>query len=75
MTTLSRDSLNSDIRGELDASRKVLEVLRRAFFKDADLPTLLAESLELTRDVRLAPLNSIFLNTLLFRLSDQWVCF
>jgi hypothetical protein len=75
LTTISRNSMHSDIRGGLDLPRKVTDVLRRAFFKDADLPALLKESQDLTRDASLNPLNSIFLNTVLLRLSDQWVGF
>ena len=54
-TSVSRDALDSDIRGGLDASRVAATIYRRAFFEDANLQSLGAELQELTKDATLLP--------------------
>jgi GR25 family glycosyltransferase involved in LPS biosynthesis len=72
VTTVSRDSLDSDIRGSVDRSRRVVEIFRRAFFQEADLPALLAEMRELTQGTEDSLLTSLFLCAISFSQSDQW---
>lgn len=74
-TSVSPSVLQSDIRGDLDCSRAVYTIYRRAFFEDADLPSLDAELRDLTQEAMLSPLAAIYVKTLRFRLSDQWVRF
>jgi hypothetical protein len=75
VTSVSPDGLASDIRGRVDRSRRVCELVRRAFFLEADLGALLAEMRDLTRGARLSPLASLYLEAESFTLSDQWVPF
>ena len=75
LTSLSRESLQSDIRGTVDHSRSVFEVLRRSFFVDADHAALSVEMEELTRSAKVSPLANLFLSAERFMLSDQWVPF
>jgi len=74
-TSVSRDNLQSDIRGDLDNSRAVLTAYRRAFFEDADLGSLDSEMQQLIRGAELSPLASIYIKALMFNVSDQWVHF
>jgi GR25 family glycosyltransferase involved in LPS biosynthesis len=73
LTSVSRDTLESDIRGELDKSRAVATIYRRSFFQEADLTALETELRELLSDVEVSPLAAIYVRSLLFRVSDQWV--
>jgi len=73
LSTLSPQSIASDIRGSLDRSRRVWDIFRRAFFVNADEPALLAEMHELTKDAKITrPLHALFLMAQKFQLSDQW---
>lgn len=78
VTSVSRDSLQSDILGTVTGAKAVVTAVvtayRRAFFQDADLPALDAEIQELTRQLGPpSPLTALYLRTLFFRLSDAWV--
>lgn len=73
LTSVSRDTLESDIRGDLDKSRAVSTIYRRAFFQESNLTALDAEIQELLKDILVTPLGAIYLRTLLFQISDQWV--
>jgi GR25 family glycosyltransferase involved in LPS biosynthesis len=75
LTTVSRHGVNSDIRGNLDRTRMVYYVYRKAFFKDANLADVLAEMVEVTKDARIAPLAAIYREAISFCLSDQYVRF
>jgi hypothetical protein len=75
MTSVSRDSLDSDIRGSVEGSRRVCEVLRRAFFQEADWHALSAEMSELTQGAAIPPLAALYLQAEGFSMSDQWVPF
>jgi GR25 family glycosyltransferase involved in LPS biosynthesis len=75
LTTLSPDNVESDIRSQVDRSRRVLDVCRRCSFVDADLRALHAELLDLTRGAAVPPRAGIFLHALSFWLSDQFVPF
>lgn len=72
LTSVSRDSLESDIRGNLDKSRAVSTIYRRSFFQDSDPRALDLELQELIKDVEVTPLGAIYLRSVLFRISDQW---
>jgi GR25 family glycosyltransferase involved in LPS biosynthesis len=74
-TSVSPGSQKSDIRGDLDCSRAVDAVYRRAFFQDADLAALNAEMQELVEGATLSPLADLYLKALRFKLSDRWVPF
>lgn len=75
LTSVGEESEDSSIRGDLDASRRVLQLYRRSFYKDADHDALLAQLEELRRDARLTPHRAIFAGTLAFQLSDRWKSF
>jgi len=75
LTSVSRDSSQSDISGQRDLSRAVFDVFRRAFFQDADLPSLNAEMQQLLQGIAPSPLEMIYLKSMLFILSDQYVDF
>jgi hypothetical protein len=53
----------------------VATIYRRAFFQDANLAALDAELEQLVARAKLSPLASVYLKTLLLKLSDQWVLF
>jgi GR25 family glycosyltransferase involved in LPS biosynthesis len=74
-TTVSRHSHDSDIRGSVDRSRKVNEVVRQSFFVEADRKALLADIQELMKGNSVSLLAAIFLNAQSFAVSDQWVPF
>jgi hypothetical protein len=74
-TSLSENTSESDIRGGLDHSRRVLNVYRRAWFKDAEVG-LLAEGLRgLMVTEKVSGLAECYLEMAKFVLSDQWVGF
>ena len=75
LTSISRDSLQSDISGAVDRSRAVHHVFRRAYFQDAELPALDAEMQEFTKGIALSPIEMLHLKALLFTLSDGYVDF
>jgi GR25 family glycosyltransferase involved in LPS biosynthesis len=75
LTSLSPLNLESVVRGPYDRSRTIATVFRRAFFKEADLQSLASQTQELIQGAQLSPLTSLYLNTLLFALSDQWTRF
>jgi|EndMetStandDraft_3_1072993.scaffolds.fasta_scaffold378342_1 GR25 family glycosyltransferase involved in LPS biosynthesis len=72
ITSISADSNNSDIRGGVDVSRRVCDVLRRGMFQEADMAALLEEMKQLTTGAKVAPLVSLYLNAEMFILSDQF---
>ena len=74
-TSVSPDSLQSDISGEIGRSRAVYHTFRRAYFRDADVPSLDAEMQKLIQGVGLSPVEILHLKALLFTLSDQYVDF
>lgn len=73
MTSISAESDQSDIRGELDRSHRVYDVFRRGFYLEADRPALLREMKALTEGTALGPLEGLYLGGLAFYLSDRWV--
>lgn len=75
MTSLSAESDQSDIRGELDRSHRVYDVFRRGFYVEADRSALLREMKVLTEGTAIGPLEGLYLNALVFYLSDRWVGF
>jgi len=75
LTSISPDSLQSDIRGEIDLSRAVFDTFRRSFFQDSDVPTLAVEMRKLIEEIAPSPLEMIYLDALLFTLSDRYVHF
>ena len=74
-TSLSEKTNESDIRGGLDVSRRVLNLYRAAWFKDADLDHLARELRRLTGTVKVSGLSDCYLEACKFVLSDQWVGF
>jgi GR25 family glycosyltransferase involved in LPS biosynthesis len=75
LTSVSRNSLQSDISGEMKLSRAVFDTFRRAFFQDADLQSLDAEMQEFIKGLEPSLLEKIYLKALLFTLSDRYVNF
>ena len=75
LTSVSHDSLLSDISGERDSSRAVFDTFRRAFFQDADLKTLDADMQEFIKGIAASPVEMIYLKAMLFYLSDRYVDF
>src|SRR5262249_21055799 len=72
LTSPTPMSDQSDIRGALSPSRRVMNLYRRSFFKDADLNAINAELQKLLAGARLHPLSTVFLNATAFIFSDQW---
>ena len=75
LTSISSDSLQSDIRGEMELSRAVFDTFRRSFFQDADVHELAVEMRKLIEGIAPSPLEMIYLDALLFTLSDRYVHF
>jgi hypothetical protein len=73
LTTLAPETTASDIRGELNASHLVLNIYRRAAFKDADLASLGREIDEFLKGVEIASFAEIYLKVLRYCLSDKHV--
>ena len=74
-TTLPDNSIESDIRGGLDPSHKMVNEYRRAWFKDADLDQSARELRRLTATAKISSLSECYLEAAKFILSDQWVGF
>jgi GR25 family glycosyltransferase involved in LPS biosynthesis len=74
-TSLSENADESDIRGGLDLSRKVLNLYRASLFKDADLDHLAKELRRLTASTKVSDLAECYLEAAKFALSDQWIHF
>jgi hypothetical protein len=72
LTSVAPESLQSDIRGNVDRSRKACELYRRAFFIEADHQALLREMQELTQGLTLSPLASLYVQLMTFMVSDQF---
>jgi GR25 family glycosyltransferase involved in LPS biosynthesis len=72
-TTVSQDSLQSDIASGDARSLAVITAYRRMFFQDANLPSLAAEMQQLIKGATHSARASVYLQTLFFNLSDQWV--
>jgi GR25 family glycosyltransferase involved in LPS biosynthesis len=73
ITTISEGSNDSDIRGDIDRSRRVCDLFRRGLFQDADVNGLLAEMQRLTSDTKISPLAALYLNAEMFTLGDKFV--
>jgi hypothetical protein len=72
MTSISTQSVRSDIRGNMDRSRRVFDIFRQGFFQEADREALLAEMRALTQGARVNSLRALFLQAKMFSWSDQW---
>jgi GR25 family glycosyltransferase involved in LPS biosynthesis len=75
ITTLSADSSNSDIRGDMDRSRRIYDTLRRGFFKEANMVELQKDMQKLIAGAKISPLIALYLNAEMFTLSDQFESF
>jgi GR25 family glycosyltransferase involved in LPS biosynthesis len=75
LSSVSDDKDQSDIRGPLDASRRVYDVFRRGFFIDADLDELIQEMRRLTADTIVSPLTQLYLAGYAFYRSDKYESF
>lgn len=75
ITSISATSAASDIRGNMDRSRRVCDTFRRGFFQDADLTALMAEMQQLVAGAKVFPLASLYLNAEMFTLSDKFESF
>lgn len=75
LSSISPESNQSNIRGQLDMSRRVYDVFRRAFFVGADLNELVEEMRRLTRDTTASPLIQLYLTGYAFYRSDKYVSF
>jgi GR25 family glycosyltransferase involved in LPS biosynthesis len=71
VTSISRLSLESDIRGKMDITRSAIDILRRSLFVEADYPSLLKELRHLTQGARISGLAQIFVEMVAFSLSDK----
>ena len=72
LSSVSDLSAQSDICGPQDRSKAIYEVLRQAFFIDADLPKLLTRSQELTADSVHSPVDRIFMQAVGHTLGDHY---
>jgi hypothetical protein len=75
LTSLSRDTNESDIQGPLDVSRRVLNLYRLAAYKDSDLTELREEMRKLTANSEVPPYAGLFLDGVRFLLGDRYVNF
>lgn len=62
----------SDIRGTLTPSRLVMDLYRRAFFKDADLNGINEQLRRMLVGAKVDMLSTVFLNATAFVFSDKW---
>jgi hypothetical protein len=72
ITTISSASSASDVTGPHDFGHAVLDLYRRAHYKDADQPAILAELRKLLDGARLPTFASIFLSVSGAVMSDRW---
>jgi hypothetical protein len=72
LTTPAVETSDSDIRGQLDLGREVMNVYRKAFFVDADLRAVRTELDALLPTNPDDDLTQIYLKTLGFVLSAQF---
>jgi hypothetical protein len=75
LTTLSRNTNESDIQGPLDLSRRILNLYRRAAYKDSNLTEIGEEMRKLTAGPNVPPYANLFLNAVTFLLSDRYLNF
>lgn len=71
LTTLSPDSLQSDIRGKLDQSRTMFDLFRLAFYKDADLSSISRRLRQCVEGAKLSPQAEVFLEAARFRVCGR----
>ncbi len=75
LSSISAESNQSNIRGQLDMSRQVCDVFRRGFFVGADLNELVEEMRRLTRGTAASPLVQLYLSGYAFSRSDKYLNF
>ena len=75
LSSISAENDQSNIRGELDMSRRVYDVFRRGFFIDADLNALVQEMGRLTGGAAVSALTQLYLSGYAFYRSDRYVSF
>jgi hypothetical protein len=73
LTSLSPETTESDIRGGLNESHLVLNIYRRAIFKDADMAALSREIDEFSKELGVSKLAELYLKVLRYCLSDKQV--
>jgi hypothetical protein len=72
LTSTSPESYESDIRGQLDLTRRVFYIFSQALFMDADHDQLLKELRQLTKDAKVPVLAEIYLGAVGFVLTDKF---
>jgi GR25 family glycosyltransferase involved in LPS biosynthesis len=72
LSSLSEESKQSDIRGQLDASRIAYSAYSRAVFIDADHAEINKELVEIAKDVSLPSLAEVYIRSLAFTLTDKF---
>jgi hypothetical protein len=72
LSSISMQDEHSNIRGNLDTSRRICNVLRRGFFIDADLSGLVSQMKQLTHGVSVSPLVQLYLHAYAASASDKW---
>jgi hypothetical protein len=72
LSSTSPHSNDSDIRGQLDASRRVYRCYSRALFIDADHAELIRELRQHLAGAKVPPLAEIYLGAVAFSLSDKF---
>jgi GR25 family glycosyltransferase involved in LPS biosynthesis len=72
LSATSIESNDSDIRGELDVSRRVYRIYSRSLFMEADHGQLRRELDQLSQGAKVSPLAEIYLGVLGFSLSDKF---
>ena len=74
LTSLSPETTESDIRGGLNESHLVLNIYRRAIFKDADMAAALSREIdEFSKELGVSKLAELYLKVLRYCLSDKQV--
>ncbi len=75
LTSLTEHTAESNIQGQLNLSHLVMNIYRRAAFKDADLQSLREELNRLSVHRKHPDFTALYLDVLSFFLSDQQVIF
>src|SRR5688572_28444261 len=59
-------------QGNIDRSRRIIDILRQGFFQEADREALLAEMQDLTGGAKVPALKALFVHAKMFSWSDRW---
>jgi hypothetical protein len=72
MTTVSSESVSSDINSKVTRSQHICTLYRQSFFQEADLSAIAAEMKQLTAGCTTAKLAEIYLDAERYTLSNEF---